>query len=119
MDPLYTNSLIAGIDAGQPFLAYLDLYGIYLTGAYHVTGFAHYIGKPILVNKWREGMTEEEAHALIEEVMRVLWLRDSRAGNRVQFAKVTANGVEFGEPYVIQVNDHDSMLTAGLNPNYP
>jgi hypothetical protein len=64
-------------------------------------------------------MSETEAKGIMEEVMKVLWLRDARASNRIQFAKCTVAGIEFEEPYTLQIADHESLLTFGLNPNYP
>ena len=118
-DPLYTTNIMSGVVNGKPYLSYLDMYGTYLEGDYHVSGFAHHLGKPILVERWQEGMDEAAAKDLLKDIMKVLWLRDSRAGNRIQFAKATASGVQFDEPVTLEIQDHESFLTVGLNPYYP
>ena len=118
-DPLYTTNIMSGVVEGKAYLAYLDMYGTYLEGDYHVSGFAHHLGKPILVDRYQEGMDEAAAKALITDIMKVLYLRDSRASNRIQFAKAKASGVEFEDPVVLEIADHESLLTSGLNPYYP
>ncbi|KAJ2774234.1 Proteasome subunit beta type-7, partial [Coemansia nantahalensis] len=46
----------------------------------------------------------EEAVAIMDDCMRVLYYRDCRAFNRIRRAKVTAQGVEISEPYALQTN---------------
>ena len=118
-DPLYTTNIMSGVVNGKPYLSYLDMYGTYLEGNFHVSGFAHHLGKPILVEKWHADLDEAAAKEIVNDIMKVLYLRDSRAGNRIQFAKATASGVEFEEPVTLEINDHESLLTVGLNPYYP
>lgn len=43
-------------------------------------------------------MSEADAAALIESCMRVLYYRDARSMDKVQYAKVTAAGVAISEP---------------------
>lgn len=50
-NPLYNSLLIGGFVRSQAYLAYIDLYGTHILGDYHVTGFAHYVGKPIIANE--------------------------------------------------------------------
>ena len=38
--------------------------------------------------RWRADLSEGEARAILEDCMRVLWYRDTRALNRVTIAKV-------------------------------
>jgi 20S proteasome subunit beta 7 len=119
-NPLYNSLLIGGFVSSQAYLAYIDLYGTHVLGDYHVTGFAHYISKPIIANSWRPGMSEYEAKELLEKAMRVLWYRDARASDRIQFAKVTANGVELEDPYKLNSDwDQDSFKQYSLNSLYP
>ena len=119
-NPLYNSLLIGGFANNSQYLAYIDLYGTHIIGDYHVTGFAHYVGKPIIANNWRPGMTEYEAKELIEKAMRVLWYRDARASDRIQFAKVTLEGIEFDDPYRIKSDwDQNSYKEYSLNPLYP
>ncbi|OMJ88799.1 hypothetical protein SteCoe_9184 [Stentor coeruleus] len=119
-NPLYNSLLMGGFVNSQPYLAYIDLYGTHILGDYHVTGFAHYISKPIIAAEWRPDLTEEEAKILIEKGMKVLWYRDARASDRIQFAKITRNGVEFDDPYKFNSDwDQESFKNYSLNPLYP
>lgn len=43
-------------------------------------------------------LTETEASQLLENCMRVLYYRDARSLDKVQYAKVTAEGVVISEP---------------------
>lgn len=47
-------------------------------------------------------MSEGEARTLLEDCMRVLWYRDTRALNRIQLAKLTAEGAVISDPFVIE-----------------
>ena len=49
-------------------------------------------------------MSEGEARALLEDCMRVLWYRDTRALNKIQLAKMTAAGTVISEPYSVDTN---------------
>ena len=44
--------------------------------------------------KWGSAMTKEQARETLENCMRVLWYRDCRAINKMQFAVITADGVD-------------------------
>merc|ERR1711964_725603 len=49
-------------------------------------------------------LTEEEARAILEQCMRVLFYRDARSLNRFQIAKITKNGVHITEPYSVSTS---------------
>lgn len=119
-NPLYNSLLIGGFVRDQSYLAYIDLYGTHIIGDYHVTGFAHHIAKPIIANAWQPDMTENEAKDLIEKAMKVLWYRDARASDRIQFAKITKDGVEFDDPYKLNSDwEQNSYKEYSMNPLYP
>jgi 20S proteasome subunit beta 7 len=119
-NPLYNTLLVAGFVKNEPYLAYVDLYGTHVLGDYHFTGYAHYMGKPIVIDGWRPNMTEGEAKELVEKAMRMLWYRDARASDRIQFAKVTRQGVELDDPYRLNSDwDQASYKEYSLNPLYP
>eukprot|EP01029_Cantina_marsupialis_P015613 TRINITY_DN3425_c0_g1_i2.p1 TRINITY_DN3425_c0_g1~~TRINITY_DN3425_c0_g1_i2.p1 ORF type:complete len:225 (-),score=54.81 TRINITY_DN3425_c0_g1_i2:112-786(-) len=98
MDPLWNSLLIAGIEKEKPFLATIDSIGTSYTSNIICTGMGLHFGMPLLREKWREDMTEQEAMVLIEEVMRILFYRDCRTINKIQVAKVTAEGTTITEP---------------------
>ena len=47
---------------------------------------------PLIRDRWRPDMTEGEARALLEDCMRVLWYRDTKALNKITLAKVGVVG---------------------------
>lgn len=100
-DPLYNKLIVAGVKDGRTFLGYLDQYGTPFADEYAATGFGLAMALPLIRDRWRGDMTEAEARALLEDCLRVLWYRDCRALNRVQFAKVTAAGARVDEPLVL------------------
>ena len=79
----------------------VDCFGTLIEDDFLVTGLAHYFCKVLITEKWREDMTEEEAKKVLEDCMRVLFVRDSRASDRIQFCKITQGGVEIEKPYVV------------------
>lgn len=119
-NPLFNSVLVAGLVNGESYLAYIDLYGTHIIADYNVTGFAHYVAKPIIADAWRPGMSEGEGKELLEKGMRVLWYRDSRASDRIQFARVTRDGVEIEDAYKINSDwDQESFKIYSRNPLYP
>lgn len=118
-NPLYNSVVLAGVVNGQQYLSYLDLYGTHILADFVTTGFALHLCKPILGTHWRPDLTEDEAKHLVETCMRTLWYRDARASDRIQFAKVTAEGVTFEEPYHLQSEwGLESYKIYSLNPLY-
>lgn len=103
MDPLWNSHILGGVDpsTGAIFLGYVDLLGTTYESDSIATGFGAYLAQPLLRNAV-EGrqvpMTEAEAAALLESCMRVLFYRDARSLDKVQYAKVTAQGVTISEP---------------------
>ena len=68
------------------------------------TGLGAYFTQPLLRKavEGREGiLTEAEATEVLNTCMKILLYRDCRVINRVQRAKVTADGVEITEPYSV------------------
>ncbi|KAF8530116.1 proteasome endopeptidase complex beta subunit [Hysterangium stoloniferum] len=96
-DPLWNSLLVGGFQDGKSFLAYVDLLGTTYKASTIATGYGAYIALPLL-RKAVEGreheMTEEEARALINESMKVLFYRDARSLNKYQVATITAKGIE-------------------------
>lgn len=88
--------------AGEPFLGYVDLIGTCFVDNYIATGYGLHMALPLIRDRWRAGMTEGEARALLEDCMRVLWYRDCRALNKLTLAKITAEGAVISEPYVLE-----------------
>lgn len=56
-------------------------------------------------------MSEAEARTLLEDCLRVLWYRDTRALNKVQVATITAAGASISDPYSLETKwDYASFV---------
>ena len=100
-NPLYNSLLVAGFRDGQATLGYIDPLGTAFTDDYCATGFGAHLALPIIRDRWRADLSEAEARAILEDCMRVLWYRDTRALNKVQVATISAAGAVISEPYTL------------------
>jgi len=101
-DPLFNQLVLAGVSLvsdpiskvsqTQVFLGQVDYNGTYFEDNTIATGYGAYIARPLLRKAYKPKMTEEEAKAVLEDCMRVMYYRDARALNRMVFAKVGAKG---------------------------
>ena len=69
------------------FLSYVDLLGTTYSASTIATGYGAYIAQPLLRNavEGRENdLTEEQARAILEQCMKVLFYRDARSLNKVR-----------------------------------
>jgi len=97
MDPLWNSLVVGGFSNGKSFLATCDMMGTQYEDDMVATGYGGHLALPLMreaVEKWGSAMTEEQARTTLETCMRVLWYRDCRAANKLQFAKMSAAGVE-------------------------
>lgn len=94
MDPLWCSTIVAGVrkDTGEIFLGSSDLYGTVLEENYLLTGLALHYCQVLMENEWRAEMSEQEAKALMAKCFRVMFFRDKKAIDRVQFAVATQEG---------------------------
>lgn len=123
-NPLYNTIVMAGYregseeNGGGAFLGYIDPIGTAFSEDYTATGFGAYLALPIIRDRYRPGMSEEEAKAVLEDCLRVLWYRDTRALNKIQIATITASGPKISEPYSLTAKwDYKSFVTpkAGID----
>lgn len=103
-DPLWASILVAGHANGQPFLGYTDLVGTGFVDDVIATGMGAYIALPLLRSAYRPDLNYADARAVLENAMRVLFYRDCRTINRIQFARVDASGVQVDEPVELDTN---------------
>ncbi|KFM26878.1 Proteasome subunit beta type-4 [Auxenochlorella protothecoides] len=107
MDPLWNSLVVGGWYAGKPFLGSIGMIGTHFTDNTVATGFGNHLARPILREKHRPDMSEEEARALLRECLTVCYYRDKNSINRFQIARVSAEGVDLGEPFALPTNwDH-------------
>lgn len=102
-DPLWCSWLVAGMEEGKPFLGSVDKLGTAFTDDAIATGYGAYIATPLL-REWTEKrrtdqpLTQDQAHSLVHECMRVLFCRDARSFPKYQVAVVTAAGSQIQGP---------------------
>jgi 20S proteasome subunit beta 7 len=96
MNPLLNQIVVGGFDklSSKPYLSYVDLYGTTYEDDIIATGYGAHLAIPILREKARLDMSLEEAVELLRHCMRVLFYRDCRTTDRIQFAKSTRDGIE-------------------------
>lgn len=58
--------------------------GVHYVDDHVATGFGNHLARPIFRDEWRADMTHEEAVALLEKCMLVLFYRDRSAINKFQ-----------------------------------
>ena len=98
-NPLWNALLVAGFRDGAATLGYLDHLGTAFSDDFSATGFGADLALPIIRDRWRADLSEAEARQILEDCLRVLWYRDTRALNKVQVATITAAGTVISEPY--------------------
>jgi 20S proteasome subunit beta 7 len=113
-NPLWTANVIAGVDQHTKsiFLGVVDKLGNAWEAATVATGYGAYLAQPLLRSATQEGailLSEEQAVALLEQCMRVLYLRDARASNKVQLAKVAVSEqgkvqLQISKPYLLETD---------------
>lgn len=99
MNPLYMSTIVGGVFKGQKYLGSVDPFGTLIEGKYLVTGYAHYLCKPVIENFWSEEVNEEKAKNVLKECFKVLYYRDCGAFDRIQFTVIDENGVRIEEPF--------------------
>ncbi len=86
---------------GDLILQSVDQFGTKLEGDYMTTGFALYFCQEIIepILDQVKNYSRQQAIELLEECFKILFYRDSRAGNtlRMVYLEKKGNDVEFGE----------------------
>jgi len=114
MDPLWNNIIIAGSRDGKTYLGTSDLYGSMYTEDFVATGLGAHMALPLIRKAWRPDLTEAEARKLLEDCMRVLFYRDTRASNKINIGKVDSSGASVSEPITLETYwEHKEFVRGG------
>jgi len=100
IDPLWNSLLVGGFKDNKRFLAYVDLLGTTYSASTIATGYGSMIAQPLLrraVEGKEDVLTEDEARAILEQSLLVLFYRDARSLDKYQIATVTADGVSISD----------------------
>lgn len=112
-NPLWNALVVAGFDGERVRLGTVDKIGTTFEDDYIATGFGHHLAMPIIREAWKEDMSEEEARALVEQCMRVLYYRDCRTINKITLAKITRDSALVSEPYTLDTKwDFEAFVRA-------
>mmetsp|Transcript_73957 Transcript_73957/g.171576 ORF Transcript_73957/g.171576 Transcript_73957/m.171576 type:complete len:243 (+) Transcript_73957:84-812(+) len=99
MNPLYNQFIIAGKKRDGPSqLSFVDHQGTAFQEDFIATGFGSHLALPIMRNEWREGITLDEAKALIIKCLKVCFYRDCHAYNKIQIATCDGQSLEVSDP---------------------
>jgi len=119
-DPLWNSVVVAGFKNGESFLGTVDLLGTQYEDDMIATGFGAHLALPLMREahkKWGSAMTKAQARETLETCMRVLFYRDCRAINKLQFGEVSADGVSITTPeeavVLSTVWNQDKMVNPG------
>ena len=89
LDPYLNSAIVGGIDFnGDIVLMQVDPFGTFLSGNYFTTAFANYFACSLLRNAYPNDpndLTKEQALKLIMKCFEVLFYRDSKAGDVIQY----------------------------------
>ncbi|KAJ6652772.1 hypothetical protein lerEdw1_010626 [Lerista edwardsae] len=116
MNPLWNTVVIGGYSDGEGFLGYVDMLGVAYEAPSLATGYGSYVAQPLMreaVEK-KPRLSQQEARALLERCMRILYYRDARSFNRYEFTTVTEKGVEVEGPLTLETNWDIANLVSGF-----
>ncbi len=92
MFPLYTNLVIAGVDADGPMLYTLDAIGSLIPDDYGTAGTGMLMSIGLLEAEYKPTITVKEGEKLVEKVIRNVIKRDAMSGNGIDIMVITKDG---------------------------
>jgi 20S proteasome subunit beta 7 len=123
MNPYYNQFVVAGMigkNKDEPYLGYCDLYGTNFSDNYVATGMGLYYGMPLLRKGWRADLTVDEARHIMSEAMRVLFYRDCKTINKIQFCIIDSTGINISRPVALETRwDLSEIHPVVKKPLYP
>ncbi|XP_062821367.1 proteasome subunit beta type-4 [Anolis carolinensis] len=116
MNPLWNTVVIGGYAGGESFLGYVDMLGVAYEAPSLATGYGSYVAQPLMRDaiEKKPSLTQEDARALIERCMKILYYRDARSFNRYEITTVTEKGVEVEGPLSLDTNWDIAHLVSGF-----
>ena len=91
--PLFTQTIIGGLDEDGPSLFVLDVLGSLIPDKYAVVGSGTEIAIGVIEEAYKETMTAEEAKELVTRAIKSAISRDSTSGDGIDFLVITKDGV--------------------------
>jgi len=91
--PLITQTIVGGLDDEGPSLYVLDVLGSLIPDKYAAVGSGTEIAMGVLEESYKEGLTVEEAKALVIRAVKSAISRDAMSGDGIDFMIITKQGV--------------------------
>lgn len=91
--PLITQTIVGGLDDEGPSLYVLDVLGSLIPDKYAAVGSGTEIAVGVLEDGYKEGMSVEEAKALVTRAVKSAISRDAMSGDGVDFLIITKDGI--------------------------
>jgi len=91
--PLITQTIVGGLDEEGPALYVLDVLGSLIPDKYAVVGSGTEIAIGVLEEGYKEGLSIEEAKALVTRAIKSAISRDSMSGDGIDFLIITKEGI--------------------------
>ncbi|XP_015271533.1 PREDICTED: proteasome subunit beta type-4 [Gekko japonicus] len=116
MNPLWNTVVIGGYANGEGFLGYVDMLGVAYEAPTLATGYGSYVAQPLMRDALEKkgSLSRDEARALIERCMKILYYRDARSFNRYELIIVTEKGVETEGPLTSETSWEIAHLVSGF-----
>jgi proteasome beta subunit len=94
MIPLITQTIVGGMDDDGPAIYVLDVIGSVLPDKYAAVGSGAQIATGVLEEGYKDGMSEQDAKALVLRAIKSAVRRDVMSGDGVDFLTITKEGVQ-------------------------
>ncbi len=91
--PLITQTIVGGLDDEGPSLYVLDVLGSLIPDKYAAVGSGTEIAVGVLEDGYKEGMSVEEAKALVTRAVKSAISRDAMSGDGIDFLIITKDGI--------------------------
>jgi proteasome beta subunit len=91
--PLYTQTIVGGLDEEGSSLYVLDVLGSLIPDKYAVVGSGTEIAMGVLEEGYKETMTAQEVKELVTRSIKSAVSRDSMSGDGIDFLIITKEGI--------------------------
>ena len=91
--PLITQTIVGGLDDEGPALYVLDVLGSLIPDKYASVGSGTEIAVGVLEEEYKEGMSIEDAKALVTRAIKSAISRDAMSGDGIDFLIITKDGI--------------------------
>jgi len=91
--PLFTQTIVGGLDEDGPTIFVLDVLGSLIPDKYAVVGSGTETAMGVLEDGFKETMSEEHAKALVTRAIKSAISRDAMSGDGIDFLIITKNGI--------------------------